>query len=108
MNEKEKQGYLSKEDNKKKNNVSNIDYKLPYDMKTFWKNIQEKFFTFKDHFDPSEILQKVLSLGKYGKFFYIKFYKLLEINADSIFLKIGFPKNFGNFMGKSQDYYISK
>ena len=71
MNEREKTEDFSDTENEKNNNSSNIDpipdYKLPYDMKTFWRTMEEKIFTFKDQKNSGEILQKIISLSKYGK-----------------------------------------
>lgn len=68
MNERDKIEYFSDTENEKNNNLpkEKSDYKLPYDMKTFWKTIEEKFFTFKYQNNPGEILQKIISLSKYG------------------------------------------
>lgn len=68
MNERERNDYFSDNENEKNNNTNNpkSDYKLPYDMKTFWRTIDDKFFTFKDQNNPGEILQKIISLSKYG------------------------------------------
>jgi len=71
MNEREKIEYFSDDENEKNYNLNSnrerSDYKLPYDMKTFWKTIEEKFFNFKDQNFSGEILQKIISLSKYGK-----------------------------------------
>jgi hypothetical protein len=73
MNERErdKNEYFSDTEKGKNNNLDSnrekSDYKLPYDMKTFWKTIEEKFFTFKDENFSGEILQKIISFSKYGK-----------------------------------------
>ena len=70
MNEREKTEDFSDTENEKNNNSARerSDYKLPYDMKTFWRTIEEKFFTFKDQKNSGEILQKIISLSKYGKY----------------------------------------
>ena len=75
MNERDKTEYFSDSENEKNNNSARerSDYKLPCDMKTFWKMMEEKFFTFKDQCDPGEILQKIISLSKYGKIKYLMF-----------------------------------
>lgn len=69
MNEKD--SFESSSDSESQKNYKQIekksDFKLPCDMKSFWKSINEKFFTFKEFCDPYEINHRILSQSKYGK-----------------------------------------
>jgi hypothetical protein len=69
MNELDNFDYSLESENEKSNSHSRdkSDFKLPCDMKSFWKSIDEKFFTFKEFFDPCEINHKIHSFSKYGK-----------------------------------------
>jgi hypothetical protein len=44
-----------------------LDLKLPFDMKSFWKNINEKYFRKYDQFSQNEVNHLVHSYSKYGK-----------------------------------------
>jgi hypothetical protein len=44
-----------------------VDLKLPFDMKSFWKNINEKYFRKCDQFSQNEVNHLVHSYSKYGK-----------------------------------------
>ena len=44
-----------------------IDIKIPFDMKIFWKNIDEKFFLRSDLISVNEVNHLVQLYSKYGK-----------------------------------------
>ena len=44
-----------------------VDLKLPFDMKSFWKNINEKYFRRCDRSSANEVNHLVQSFSKYGK-----------------------------------------
>ncbi len=44
-----------------------IDIKIPFDMKIFWKNIDEKFFLRSDQTSLNEVNHLVQLYSKYGK-----------------------------------------
>ena len=72
INEKEILLNIPEADSDKNNiNREKIELRIPYDMKSFWRSIDEKFFSFGEFSDPNEILHKIQSLEKYGKIFYI-------------------------------------
>lgn len=68
MNEKDNFEYSSDSENEKikENTREKSEVKLPLDMKSFWKTIDEKFFTFKEFCSPYEFNYKINSLSKYG------------------------------------------
>jgi hypothetical protein len=73
------------EQNKKKEDKA--DHKLPFDMKIFWKNIDDKYFKNLDQFGVNEVNHLVHLYSKYGKLFYI-----IQIQTMTTFIvKLGFP-----------------
>jgi hypothetical protein len=51
-----------------------LELKLPFDMKAFWKNLNEKFFRKIDEFDLNEANHLVHAYSKYGIInYYIRF-----------------------------------
>ena len=47
-----------------------VDLKLPFDMKSFWKNINEKYFGTCDQSTSNEVNQLVHLYSKYGKLYF--------------------------------------
>ena len=107
MNETQNLDFFSDSDYEKNSPfLEKVQEKLPCDMKSLWKFLEENFFSFKEYSDPTEIFHKLHINGKYGKKFLN--FLLLDINNDNIFSKYGFPKNLSNFVGKSEDFNLSK
>jgi len=104
MNDYETNGKTKEdEEDDKKVDVLPTDKKCPYDMKAFWKNINEKFFKSADEKNLNEVNHLIFYNSAYGK---IEF--KLDVNNDHIFSKIGFPKNVNALVGKSTEMSISK
>jgi hypothetical protein len=59
------------EDEQIKRKDEKIDLKHPFDMKIFWKNIDDKYFKNLDQFTVNEVNHLVNLFSKYGKLFYI-------------------------------------
>ena len=55
------------EDEKKGKKEDKFELKLPFDMKTFWKNINEKYFRKLDAFSTNDVNHLVTLYSKYGK-----------------------------------------
>jgi len=68
MNEIDTLVYPPDSENEKNNSntFDKFDFKMPCDMKSFWKTIDEKFFTIKEFWDAYEINYKIHSFSKYG------------------------------------------
>jgi hypothetical protein len=99
MNTKENNSsHSDTEDGKTQKEIDIKDLKLPFDMKSFWKNVNEKYFKNINDLNVHEINHLVHSFSKYG----IYLYNLnLDINNDQIFTKIGFPKTLNCLVGKT-------
>ncbi len=57
------------EDEQNKKKEDKADVKIPFDMKIFWKNINDKYFKNLDQFGVNEINHLVHLFSKYGKLF---------------------------------------
>ncbi len=55
------------DDDHNKRKEDKIDLKIPFDMKVFWKNINDKFFKKYDESGIHEVNHLVHSLSKYGR-----------------------------------------
>ena len=61
-----------------------LDLKLPFDMKAFWKNLNENFFRKIDEYDLNEANHLVHSYSKHGIINYlIKIYKTTKFTPKS-------------------------
>lgn len=69
MNEKDNTSHWKK-DEEAKNNAPQAtrDLRVPFDMKTFWRNINDKFFRQVDASNVSQINHLVKLFSKYGIF----------------------------------------
>jgi len=75
VKEKDKEESESEEKNFKKAEDKK-DLKIPFDMRNFWKNINEKFFKKIESQDVNEVNHLVHSYSKYGK--------IIQINTNMI------------------------
>lgn len=66
VKEKDKEESES-EDKKNTKAVGKKDLKLPFDMRNFWKNTNEKFFKKIESPDFNQVNHLVHSFSKYGK-----------------------------------------
>jgi hypothetical protein len=80
--------------------VKTGDQKQNFDMKTFWKNTNEKYFRKLDKFSPNEVNHLVNSYAKYGIILILIY---LDIHSDGQFTKVGFPRTVNCLVGKTQD-----
>jgi hypothetical protein len=102
MNEKEKNLNKNKNNNEKDSSLPTLnEIKVPFDMKIFWKIINDKYFMPFDPIEANKVNHLIKLYSKYGKDSY--FIKLLDIGIDSIFNKIAFPKTLNSFLGKATE-----
>lgn len=81
-----------------------LDLKLPFDMKSFWKNINEKYFRKYDQFSQNEVT--TLSIPTQNTVSHIL--TDLDFQSDQVFTKSGFPKTVNCLVGKSGEPVSSK
>lgn len=91
------------EDEPSKKKEEKTELKLPFDMKAFWRNVNEKYFKNLDDFTINDVNHLVHLYSKYGKLLI----NCLDINNDHIFTKIGFPRTLNCLLERTQEIVAS-
>jgi hypothetical protein len=67
ITEKKGKVYVRESPDEEEKKEEKLELKLPFDMKSFWKNINEKYFRKYDQFNSNEVNHLVHFYSKYGK-----------------------------------------
>jgi hypothetical protein len=71
MNKKENLlDFFDPDDDSKEKKDDKKDMKMPFDMKTFWKKIDEKYFKTLNEFNLTEPNHLIQLFSKYGTYFF--------------------------------------